>query len=106
MFKNLYLLTLFIFVAHFTVNGQSKRPLEHEDTYKWESINSQQISNDGNWIVYTTNPFEGNQTLYIYNTQSKKTTTLERSQGPKISSDNKYLAFTIKPDVELVKELK
>ncbi len=106
--KNYHLQLVFMFFV--CVPGlfaqTSKRPLQHEDTYKWESLRTQLISNDGRFVVYMVAPYEGNQTLHVYDSQSKKTTSFERGQSPSISSDSKFVAFTIKPDFEHVKDLK
>lgn len=107
MTKHLYLFFLILLTGSSSIWGQTnKRPLEHEDTYKWERLNTQLISNDGRWVVYSTAPYEGNQTLFIYDGQTDKTTTIQRGQRPRISHDSKFVAFTIKPDVEAVKEMK
>jgi dipeptidyl aminopeptidase/acylaminoacyl peptidase len=107
MAKHLHLFIFIFLTSHFSAWGQTnKRPLEHEDTYQWESINTQMISNDGRWVVYSTEPYEGNQTLHIYDGQADKTTTFERSQSPRISHDSKYVAFTIKADEDTLKALK
>ncbi|MFC1544436.1 hypothetical protein ACFL4Y_04195, partial [Gemmatimonadota bacterium] len=46
----------------------AKRPLTHDDYDDWKSIRGQQISPNGQWIVYQIAPAEGDGELVVRST--------------------------------------
>ena len=46
---------IFFLLAALASADESKRPLDHSDYDRWNTISMQRISNNGNWIMYTIN---------------------------------------------------
>src|SRR5215471_4719907 len=50
--------------------AQTKRPLQHTDYDAWRSISGQQLSPDGNFLVYGLFPQEGDGEVIVRNLKS------------------------------------
>ena len=70
----------------------SKKPLDHSDYDKWNTIGSQRISNDGNWISYylRSGKAESVPKLKIRKNGSAKEYTVDRAG----SADLRRLRFS------------
>ncbi|PUZ27234.1 Prolyl oligopeptidase family protein [Chitinophaga costaii] len=75
----------------------SKKPLDHSVYDAWQSIGAKAISNNGQWVVYTINPQEGDATLVIYDRKTGQQRYIPRASNALITWDARYVAFTIKP---------
>ena len=100
-----------ILILHSILNiqltsAQSKLVMDESVYSTWNSISDTKISNNGDWILYTQSPDQGNKTLKIYNTRQRNTKSLRWVSNPVFSDDSKYVFFNIKPSKEAVKELK
>ncbi|MEM8527483.1 MAG: prolyl oligopeptidase family serine peptidase [Bacteroidota bacterium] len=104
--KFLSTLSFLFFIAISFAQNPDKKTLGHEELVTWNRIQSEQISKDGNWVVYHLHPEQGNKTLKIYNAQTKKTITFPRSEAAKISADSRFVVFKIKTDWEELRTLK
>ena len=96
------LLSLFILVFSYS----QKRSLDHADVSKWKTIQNTRISDDGRWVSYQATPREGDPGLYLYDGQTGKTQFFERSSGARLSADNSYLVFIIKPAADSLKAMR
>jgi len=111
MFK-LYLFRLCLLIIPLSVfnlcevNAQEKMIMDESVYSIWNSISDTKISNNGDWILYTQSPDQGNKTLKIYNTRIRNTKSLRWVDRPVFSDDSKYVFFKIKASKETVKELK
>lgn len=87
----------FLLLIQFTT--AQKKPLDHSVYDAWQSIGEKAISNDGNWVVYTIEPQEGDNELVIQSVLPGNTfkQTIPRGYRPMISEDSRYLIFKIKP---------
>lgn len=94
MNKISFLLLLLITAGSF---AQTKKPLTHDVYDQWKSINERMISNDGNFIVYTVNPQEGDGELIIQNPATRYKKSVPRGYNASISEDSRYVIFKIKP---------
>lgn len=74
-----------------------KKPIQHSDYDGWKSIRSAQISNDGNWVNYEINPQQGDGWLYFFDAKKTSLDSIARGYGAKISPQNDFIAFLIKP---------
>ncbi|MCP4461292.1 MAG: prolyl oligopeptidase family serine peptidase [Planctomycetaceae bacterium] len=88
------------------VDMEEKRPLDHEDYAKWNSLGGQNFSPDGNWVSYTLSPAEGDATLKIRQVDSAKEFSVLRGQRPRFTDDNQYVLYVVAPSEEEVKRLK
>lgn len=74
-----------------------KKPLDHSVYDGWQSIGERMISNDGNWVIYTICPQEGDTTLVIRRSGNKYKKEIERGFGAVITEDNGFVIFKIRP---------
>ncbi|MEL6943098.1 MAG: S9 family peptidase, partial [Bacteroidota bacterium] len=84
----------------------AKKTLGHEELVTWNNIRTEQISEDGNWIIYHLHPEQGNKSLKIYNTKTKKTATFQRAEEAELSADSRFVVFKIKTDWDTLRTLK
>ena len=58
---------LVVLLALVTGADESKKPLDHSDYDRWNTISLQRISNDGQWVMYVINSgkADGDPTLVI-----------------------------------------
>jgi len=83
-----------------------KKPLDHSVYDGWQSIGEKYISNDGKFVVYTVTPQEGDAMLVIQQTDGKKLIKVPRGYSARISEDNKWVAFKIKPAYKQTRDAK
>ncbi len=107
MIKRILHFSLFLLFTPFLIaQNPTKKTLGHEELVSWNKINNPQISNDGNWVVYELKAEEGDATLKIYDVVKGKTTSIGRGENAKISEDNRYVLFVIKPPSDTLKMLR
>ncbi|MCW3463868.1 alpha/beta hydrolase family protein [Chitinophaga nivalis] len=92
---------------YFTYAQQhAKKPLDHSVYDSWQSIGTKLISNNGQWVVYTVTPQEGDASLVIYDRKTNRSMTIPRGSNPLITADSRYVAFSIKPFFRDTREAK
>ena len=79
-----------------------KKVLTVEDYTKWRTINGQEISGDGNWVVYSlalTNvpPTETKPLLHLVRLDTGQHTEVANGTGGIFSADSKWLAYQVDP---------
>ncbi len=79
-----------------------KRALTVDDYTSWRSISGQQISDDGNWVVYglrfnNTPADEAKPVLFILNLESGDEVEVENATGGEFSKDSLWIAYNIDP---------
>lgn len=74
-----------------------KKPLDHGAYDGWESIGAKAISHNGQWVVYTVTPQEGDARLVIYDNKSRRQMEIARGANAIITEDSKYVIFSIRP---------
>ncbi len=75
----------------------SKKPLSYDAYDGWRSIQGTQISRDGTWLVYALVLEDGDGELVALNLKTNKEFRSARGKQPVITSDGKFVAFTIAP---------
>ncbi|WP_349317010.1 prolyl oligopeptidase family serine peptidase [Chitinophaga sp. MM2321] len=75
----------------------AKKPLDHSVYDSWQSIGTKLISNNGQWVVYTVIPQEGDGSLVIYDRKTSQSLAVPRGSSPVITQDSRYVVFSIKP---------
>ena len=83
-----------------------KRALTVTDFNQWKSISNVQLSKDGRFATWQIEPQEGDGTLFLLNTSSGKKFSFTRGSGARLTSDNQFLVFTVKPAYEVVRTAK
>lgn len=107
MRKNyLLIFALFLIIFQPAVNGQDKKPLTHADYDDWKTLENQQISNSGHWVSFEVNPQDGDGTLRLYDVQKNVFHSFKRGSGARISANDHFIAFAIKPQKDTVRQAK
>ena len=103
--KKTAILVLFIlFISG--IFAQEKKNLSFDDILKWNRITEQLISNDGNTIVYKLDPWKGDPVLKITTKDGDEKTSIIGGTGASISNNSKFIFFTIKPEADIIRQLK
>ena len=94
--RKLYILSV-LFLCSFYTFAQ-KKPLDHSVYDEWQSVSSEKISDDGQWVGYAVTPQAGDANLFIKNLKKKERQfTYPRVTSFDFSEDGSYAAFLIKP---------
>jgi len=91
------ILALFSLVISLGTVQAQKKPIDHSVYDSWQSTGDRKISSDGQWIVYTVVPQEGDGQLIVQKTDGSYRKVIDRGTAPKLTANNKALVFTIKP---------
>jgi dipeptidyl aminopeptidase/acylaminoacyl peptidase len=94
-----------LFLIHLALPGQ-KIPLDHSVYDGWKSVNAASITDDGSWVTYELTPQQGDSWLYIYNVSSEVLDSVFCATRPLFSSENKYVAYQIKPTYDETRQAK
>ena len=68
--KTIFLLITLLSITTYTFGQDVKRSLDFSVYDDWEYIEKRKISNDGNWVLYESNPYYGSGGIVIYNTKN------------------------------------
>jgi hypothetical protein len=80
--------------------------LEHEDYEKWNSVRQDAMSEDGSWTGFTVRPADGQSLMTLRELGTQVQYTVPGGSSLRFTFDNKYAAYLIQPDPELIKKLK
>ena len=86
--------------------AQEKKSLDFDAFKSWNRVQSQKISNDGQWVTYQIRPVEGDPTLVLYHTQTEEEQRFSRGQNANFSFDSNFLSFVLKPHQDSTKAMK
>jgi predicted peptidase len=95
MKKILLFITSISFIPYF-ISAQ-KVPLDNNVYDSWKSINSQEISANGNWVTYEINPQQGDGWLYLCNNIAGIKDSVFCATKASFSPDCRYIVYQIKP---------
>ncbi len=95
----------FIAIVGFAQNV-TKKTLEHSDYDIWNTIDNPMISVDGRWVVYELNPGKGDGRLLVHDANTGKDGSFERGKNARISSDSRFVVFSIKPPEDTIRALR
>src|SRR6266700_4478577 len=95
---------LFLLFPVFTI--AQKKLLDHSVYDRWQSFGERRISNNGQYVVYTIKPQEGDGTLYIQATDNSYKKEIPRGYGAVISEDNRFVICKIRPFFKDTREAK
>jgi dipeptidyl aminopeptidase/acylaminoacyl peptidase len=98
---------LIMFVFGISVFGQTeKRTLTHNDILKWNRITETAVSNNGKFIVYKQEPWKGDPVLKISTPKADEIASFICGTDAQITSDSKFVVFTLKPAEDTIRQLK
>jgi dipeptidyl aminopeptidase/acylaminoacyl peptidase len=103
--KRIILICLILFVSK-QLLPQEKRSLTFDDIIKWNRITEKVISDDGTLIAFTTEPWEGDPTVTLYDGNAVMKASFSCATGINITPDSRFLIFTLKTPEDKVRELK
>lgn len=95
MFSKLLWLLLLMGCLAGSTQAQQKKTLTTDDYAKWQSIGTNDLSPNGEWVAYQLLVQEDNDTLYVINRNNGKSYKLAFASTPEFSKDNKWLAYRI-----------
>jgi dipeptidyl aminopeptidase/acylaminoacyl peptidase len=104
--KKTALLFILLSYSFFLFAQSEKKPLTHNDILKWEQISEQHISNDGKYIVYKQEPWEGDPTLKITTPDGDEQISVKCGTSAEITADSRFVVFTLKPSMDTIRTLK
>jgi len=90
--KNIFLILSFL--TAFASYSQ-KKVIDHTAYNSWKKLETQLISNDGNFISYTIKPHRGDGYLYLYNNITAKLDSFPRGYKQQFSGNSSFLIFQI-----------
>ena len=85
----------------------TKKALTYDAYDGWRSIQGAQLSRDGQWLVYTLAPQDGDGELVALNLRTNKEFRSARGRGAVITADGKFVVFAVAPlkaDVDKAKK--
>ncbi len=94
---------LVILLLPVAVSAQNGK-LTYEDIMKWQDISDSEISDNGEWLVYSVWPDRGDGEARVIGINNEKRYTIERGDNPVITADGSWVGAYIKP--QLQEELK
>ena len=74
-----------------------KKPLDHSVYDSWKGLSSFSVPLNGDILLYSVNPQEGDNELVIYNLRTGKTITLPRGYNAKLNKDGNKVVALVKP---------
>lgn len=100
--------TLFFLLILNVLSAQTnnKRPLTLDEILKWNRNTETHLSNDGKYIVYKEEPWQGNPVLKITTPEAKEQASFLGGTDAKITADSKFVVFTLKAPEDTVRALK
>ncbi len=102
----LALLLLSLVLTPLATLAQEKRALQHEDVNEWIRLRQAKMSRDGEWVVWTEAPDNGDGMLQVSSADGAKHYQVARGTSPLFSGDSKYVLFKIVPQADSVRQKK
>ncbi len=103
-----FLLLIFSLTVPDLSPAQSKKALDFDVYEKWNDIQNENISRDGEWVIYTLKPHGGDATLKIHDISKReeRTETFRRAEQAQITADSKFVVFHLKPRADSLKAMR
>ncbi|MFZ6010654.1 MAG: prolyl oligopeptidase family serine peptidase [Bacteroidota bacterium] len=83
-----------------------KKPLTHDVYDHWKEIPYKAVSSNGDIVVLTVNPQEGDGKVVFYNLKNNTQDSVKRATEVEVTFDSRHGVFKIKPPLELVRDLR
>ncbi|HUF78533.1 MAG TPA: prolyl oligopeptidase family serine peptidase [Thermoanaerobaculia bacterium] len=75
-------------------------PLELVDLMKLRTLYGPVISDDGAWVAYELRPDRGDGELVVRSAEGRRSYSVARGSGAKVSSDSRWVAALVQPSLE------
>jgi len=106
MLKKPLLIVLFLTTSVVWSWGQDKKPLDFSVYDGWKYIEDKGISNNGDWVFYEVNPYKGDGNLHAWSADEGTRKVFGRGTKAKFAPTNDFVAFTITPFRDTVRQMK
>lgn len=83
-----------------------KKAIDYKVYDQWKSISSPQVSDNGEWIVYSIVPQRGDSLACIYNIRTSKTDSFPKAAKVTFFDNGEWVAFTTKAPFDDVRRAK
>ena len=104
--RKLIILNILLYIGLCAMAQGNKEALTFDDILKWNRITEKMISNDGNIVVYKSEPWKGNPVLKITDKSGKELATVNCGTKATITNNSDFVVFSIKPEEEEIRQLK
>jgi len=104
MKRILFLSIILCFSALSTI--AQKKVMQNEDKAHWNRIRNVQISNSGDFMLYSLGPEEKDQTIHVKTTKGDNVMSYNRSNGGQFSFDSKFVLFKVNAFKDSIKAMK
>lgn len=104
--RNIVLSIIGILVITTSYAQNNKKELTFDDILKWNRITEKIISNDGNIVVYKSEPWKGDAVLKISTKSGSEIASVNCGTDAQITNDSKYVVFKIEPKQDEIRQLK
>ena len=95
---------LLVYGLFFAIGTFSQKiAIDHTAYNRWNKIERQVISNDGNWIAYETTPLKGDGFVCVFNVLTNTTDTILRGKDPMFNAHSKLLLVKITPGYDTLR---
>ena len=101
-------LLLLIIISAFTLSAlsQTKRALTIDDLSDWNRITESVISDDGSLCGFAFEPWDGDPAIKLYDNKGNEKVSFTYASGIKLTSDSRFMIFTIATAKSKLTELK
>lgn len=99
LFKQFFVFILLCFFLPAIISAQNGK-LTFEDIMKWEDISDTDISDNGQWIIYSVWPDRGDGEAIIKSIDGNKQYTIELGDNPAITANGQWVGANIMPPLK------
>ncbi|MTB52270.1 prolyl oligopeptidase family serine peptidase [Lewinella sp. W8] len=104
--RNFPLSLTLVLILGFLPQLNAQKALEIQDLVDWNQMSDEQISADGNYLLYTLSPDVGDPVAVVKNLRTGDERRFERLHDAKIDYNGKYLIGILKPSWDEAKSIK
>ncbi len=99
------LLFLFPLLQIVTLSLAQKKPLDFAAFESWQTVSGEQISDDGNYVLYTVNTGTTGVSLEVKATTGAWHKQIKNARHPRMTEDSRYVIFELPGDSLGIQEL-
>jgi len=103
--RNSILVIIFLILS-LSVSSQNKRALTIDDLSTWNRITESVISDDGSICGFVFEPWDGDPAIKLYDGKGIERKSFPYASGIKLTSDSRFMIFTIATPKSKLTELK
>lgn len=97
---------ILLLAAAAAVAAAQKKPVDQSVYDGWKSVKSTRISDNGEWVIYVTDPQKGDGSLGVYNTKTRRTEEFIYGSRPQFLDECRHVVFWQKAPADSVRKAK